>query len=194
MTHIILASGSPRRKEILSQIGVTFTVQPAKGEEKITGHTPEDVVSMLSRQKAMEVAATAEPDTLVIGADTIVALDGAILGKPRDTEDAVRMLKELAGRTHQVFTGVTYCCRTKDEAKAKTFTECTEVEIYPMSEREIRDYVATGEPMDKAGAYAVQGLFAAYVKRLSGDFYNVMGLPVAKLCQELKAEGIPFLS
>ena len=104
------------------------------------------------------------------------------------------MLKSLAGRSHQVFTGVTYCCRTEDTVRTKTFTECTEVELYPMSEEEIRSYVATGEPMDKAGAYAVQGLFAAYVKRLSGDFYNVMGLPVAKLCQELKADGIPFRS
>ncbi len=192
--HIILASGSPRRKEILSQIGVTFTVQPAQGEEKITEQAPEDVVAQLSRQKAEEVAATAGEDTLVIGADTIVALDGAILGKPKDTEDAVRVLKGLAGRTHQVYTGVTYCYRTSDGTRFKTFTDCTEVEIYSMSEEEIRTYVATGEPMDKAGAYAVQGLFAAYVKRLSGDFYNVMGLPVAKLCQELKADGIPFVS
>lgn len=188
--HVILASGSPRRKEILSQIGVTFTVQPAKGEERITKQVPEEVVRELSGQKAGEVAASAGEDTLVIGADTIVALDGEILGKPKDKEDAVRMLTGLAGRTHEVYTGVTWCFCKGDIKKTKTFTDCTEVEIYPMTEQEIRDYVETGEPLDKAGAYAVQGLFAAFVKRLSGDFYNVMGLPVAKLVQELKAEGI----
>lgn len=188
--QIILASGSPRRKEILSQIGVTFTVQPAKGEERITKRRPEEVVSELSGQKAEEVAATAPQDALVIGADTIVALDGEILGKPKDPEDAVRMLTALSGRTHQVYTGVTCCYPGTATRKTKTFTDCTEVEIYPMTEQEIRDYVATGEPLDKAGAYAVQGLFAAYVKRLSGDFYNVMGLPVAKLVQELKADSI----
>lgn len=192
--HIILASGSSRRKEILSQIGVTFTVQPAKGEERITKQIPEEVVTELSAQKAAEVAASAGEDTLVIGADTIVALEGEILGKPKDQEDAVRMLTRLAGRTHQVYTGVTWCRLEGGTKTSKTFTDCTEVEIYPMTEQEIRDYVETGEPLDKAGAYAVQGLFAAYVKRLSGDFYNVMGLPVAKLVQELKAEGISLPS
>ena len=191
--QIILASGSPRRKEILSQIGVTFSVQPAQGEERITKQIPEEVVADLSAQKALEVAATAGEDALVIGADTIVAMDGEILGKPKDTEEAVQMLSKLAGRTHQVYTGVTYCCPGAGAKKTKTFTDCTEVEIYPMTEEEIRAYVVTGEPMDKAGAYAVQGLFAAFVKRLSGDFYNVMGLPVARLCQELKADGISIV-
>ena len=192
--QIILASGSPRRKEILSQIGITFSVQPAKGEEHITKQDPEQVVAELSAQKAREVAADTGEDALVIGADTIVALDGQILGKPKDPEDAVRMLRLLAGRVHQVYTGVTICFPKDGECMQKTFAERTDVEIYPMTEEEIRSYVATGEPLDKAGAYAVQGLFAAYVKRLNGDFYNVMGLPVARLCMEMKEEGIELLS
>lgn len=187
---IILASGSPRRKEILEQIGVTFEIHPAKGEELITKNVPAEVVAELSEQKANEVAALYPPDTLVIGADTIVSFDGRILGKPKDEADAFRMLQSLSGNTHQVFTGVTVLCRKDGARDSLTFTECTDVTMFPMTESEIKGYIATGEPMDKAGAYAVQGLFAKYIKGLNGDFYNVMGLPVARLFQELKELGI----
>lgn len=187
---IILASGSPRRKEILEQIGITFRVQPAKGEERITKELPEEVVAELSRQKAREVGELNPQDALIIGADTIVSFGNAILGKPKSREDAEAMLQRLAGNTHQVYTGVTVLFPRDITVVERTFTDVTDVSLYPMTEEEIRTYVATGEPMDKAGSYAVQGLFAKYIRGLQGDFYNVMGLPVAKLFQELKKEGI----
>ena len=183
--EIILASGSPRRKEILEQIGASFSIRPAKGEEIIRGETPAEVVKGLSAAKAREVASDAPSESLVIGADTVVVYDGRILGKPKDEEDAVSMLKMLSGEQHQVYTGVTAIVKSEIN-KTVTFAECTEVRIFPMNEEEIRSYVKTGEPMDKAGAYAVQGYFAKYIEGIDGDFYNVMGLPVARLCRMLK--------
>lgn len=188
--NIVLASGSPRRREILTQIGAVFTVRPAQGEEVITTDVPEQVVAELSAQKANEVAA-GEPDgTLIIGADTIVSFEGEILGKPKDEKDAVRMLTSLAGQTHQVYTGVTAILLLKGDRKETAFVERTDVTLYPMTAEEITAYVSSGEPLDKAGAYAVQGLFARYIRGLHGDFYNVMGLPVARLSHELMALGV----
>ena len=189
---IILASASPRRRELLDQIGVCFAVQPACGEEKITSADPKKVVEELSAQKAAEVADTQkEGDWLVIGADTVVSCKGQILGKPGSEENAFRMLAMLEGNTHEVYTGVTLI-RIKKESghfyqESRTFSEGTDVSFYPMTEREICDYIATGEPMDKAGAYGIQGKAAIFVKGIRGDYNNVVGLPIARLYQELKS-------
>lgn len=179
---MILASGSPRRRELLGFICSEFKVIPAVGEEKISeGASPETVVLALSRQKAEEIAAKF-PNEIVIGADTIVSVDGKILGKPRDEQDAARMLGMLSGRIHSVFTGV---CVIFADGRTENFAEETKVEFYHLSEREIFDYIATGDPMDKAGAYGIQERGAKNVKGIIGDFYNVMGLPVSRLARVL---------
>lgn len=203
MSQLILASSSPRRKELLARIGVAFEICPAKGEEIISSTEPSDVVMELSEQKAKEVAAmirqyneshkelTTPQDILVIGADTVVAAEGAILGKPKDEEDAFRMLSMLSGKTHGVYTGVTFVFIDKTgRAGAHTFFERTEVSMTLMSEEEIRRYIATGEPMDKAGAYGIQGKCAVYIETINGDYNNVVGLPVAAIYRELKKLGI----
>ena len=189
MRNIILASGSPRRKELLAQVGIPFEIVKAEGEEIINTTVPEEAVKELSRQKAREVAARTDGD-VVIGADTVVAADHEILGKPKDQEDAVRMIRMLQGRTHQVLTGVTVILRDGVRKNEICFAETTHVHVYPMTEEQIRDYVASGEPMDKAGAYGIQGLFAAYVSGIEGDYNNVVGLPVGRLYQEVLAAGI----
>lgn len=188
MRPIILASGSPRRRELLAQIGLEFTVLPSKKEEVRRFSDPKELVEDLSRQKAEDIASQAEPGTIVIGSDTVVALDGEILGKPRDEEDAAAMLLRLQGRAHEVFTGVTIYQKGETPGQDETFTfsERTLVRVYPMSEEEIRRYVATGDPLDKAGAYGIQGMFAAFVEGIEGSFYNVMGLPVGRLYQEMR--------
>lgn len=191
---IILASASPRRRELLDQIGVCFAVQPACGEEKITSADPKKVVEELSAQKAAEVADTQkEGDWLVIGADTVVSCKGQILGKPGSEENAFRMLSMLEGNTHEVYTGVTLCWSCAGKKEKLTFAEKTEVTMYPMTETEIRAYIQTGEPMDKAGAYGIQGKCAAFIKEISGDYNNVVGLPVARIYQELLQNGIDIL-
>lgn len=184
---IILASGSPRRRELLTQIGVSFEVHKAEGEERVTADVPQEVVRELSMQKACEVAGKV-PGDLYIGADTVVAVDGQILGKPKDEEDAVRMLRLLQGRAHEVATGVAVLFA--DGQEPLSFAETTRVHVFPMTEEEIRAYVRSGEPMDKAGAYGIQGLFAAYVSGIEGDYNNVVGLPVGRLYQELRARGM----
>lgn len=192
---IYLASASPRRKELLKQVGISFKTRPSMVEEKITKTEPCDVVEKLSYQKAVDVCGRLSEegmeDFVVIGADTVVSSWGEILGKPRDKEDAVRMLKKLQGGSHQVYTGVTLAWKHKDiPAMYATFSECTDVTMYSMTEEEIRQYVDSGEPMDKAGAYAIQGLCAAYVQGICGDYNNVVGLPVGRVCQELKRRGL----
>jgi septum formation protein len=191
---IILASKSPRRQELLASLGLEFDVIASKLPEVVTETAPEKVVEELSRQKAEDVygiikSKTKEP-LLVIGADTVVSVDGEILGKPKDEEDAFRMLKLLQGRTHQVYTGVTLVYDTQydenyDIAKL-TFNMCTDVTFYPVSDCEIREYISTGDPMDKAGAYGIQSGGARFVKEIRGDYNNVVGLPVSRLYQELK--------
>ncbi len=181
---MILASGSPRRRELFGFICDDFRVIPADGEEIIPeGASPETVVLALSRQKAEEIAAK-YPNETVIGADTVVSIDGEILGKPRDEQDAARMLNLLSGRIHSVFTGV---CVIFADGRTENFAEETKVEFYPLSEREIADYIATGDPMDKAGTYGIQERGAKNVKGIVGDFYNVMGLPVSRLFRVLNA-------
>lgn len=192
---IYLASASPRRKELLRQVGISFKVRPSTVEEKITKTQPNEVVEELSYQKAVDVCGKlseeGREDFVVIGADTVVSCWGGILGKPGDKEDAVQMLKRLQGGCHQVYTGVTLAWKYKDvPAMYATFSECTDVTMYSMSEEEIRKYVDSGEPMDKAGAYAIQGLCAAYIQGICGDYNNVVGLPIGRVCQELKKRGL----
>ena len=189
--RIILASASPRRKELLRQIGIRYKVMPSSVEEKTTKSLPEDVVQELSYQKAVDICSVLqdqeEEDFAVIGADTVVSFMNTIMGKPEDKEDACRMLRSLQGNVHQVYTGVTICFKRKGmPSMFHTFYERTDVAMYPISEEEIEAYVATGEPMDKAGAYAIQGRCAAYIQSICGDYNNVVGLPIGRLYQELK--------
>ena len=203
MSQMILASASPRRKELLEQIGAEFVICPAKGEEVITETDPSAVVMELSRQKAEEVAygvliyneqhadLTTPQDILVIGADTVVAYENQILGKPKDEEDARRMLTMLSGKTHSVYTGVTFVFIDKEGRTGEhCFFEKTDVCMYPLKEEEIDRYIQSGYPMDKAGSYGIQGRFAIHIKEIRGDYNNVVGLPVARLYQELKKLGV----
>lgn len=204
--RIILASGSPRRRELLAGLGLEYTVLVSGVQEQVTKREPAEVVEELSAQKASDVfhkllseafgeqpqpqeeqAGDGREEFLVIGADTIVAVDGQILGKPADGKEAAEMLKRLSGRRHQVYTGVTLHCFRAREVFRHTFHECTQVEFYPMTEDEISWYISTGEPMDKAGAYGIQGLGSRFVRAIEGDYSNVVGLPVARLYQELRA-------
>lgn len=183
---IILASQSPRRKELLKQIGLEFECIPSDKEEKVSSDNPEEVVKELSKQKAEDIASKSDDFGLIIGADTVVSYGGRILGKPKDIEEAKTMLSMLQSHKHQVYTGVTLILPDK----TITFSKCTDVYMYPMSESRIENYVATGEPMDKAGAYAIQGKCAAYVEKIEGDYNNVVGLPVAAIVKALEDEGI----
>ena len=182
--RFILASASPRRKELLEQIGVKFDILPATGEEVITKELPGEVVMELAKQKAEEVAKTAGADALVLGADTVVAYEG----KPKDEADALRMLTMLSGKEHEVYTGVALI-DNRDQSM-ENFFERTKVTMYPVSEEEIRDYIAGGEPMDKAGAYAIQGLGAKFIQKIEGDYNNVVGLPIGRIYQEIKRKSI----
>ena len=203
MSQMILASASPRRKELLEQIGAEFVICPAKGEEVITETDPSAVVMELSRQKAEEVASgvltyneqhadLATPqDILVIGADTVVAYENQILGKPKDEEDARHMLTMLSGKTHSVYTGVTFVFIDKEGRTGEhCFFEKTDVCMYPLKEEEIVRYIQSGDPLDKAGSYGIQGRFAIHIKEIRGDYNNVVGLPVARLYQELQKLGV----
>lgn len=192
--RFILASASPRRRELLKQIGVTFEVMPAKGEEVITKEQPEQAVMELSRQKAEEIAAGIQDEqVLVLGADTVVAYDGKILGKPKDETDARAMLSMLNGRTHSVFTGVTVIVIRNGKSEIHSFYEETKVTMYPMTDAQILYYIQTGEPMDKAGAYGIQGKGAVFIEKINGDYNNVVGLPVAKIFYKMLESGIEIL-
>ena len=179
--NVILASASPRRKELLTKLYDTFTVEPAGIDEELPDDIgPEFAPLFLSAAKANEVACR-HRDDLVIAADTIVAWNGEILGKPRDEEDAFRMLQLLSGNTHKVLTG----CTVSYKGESVAFTSGTYVTFYPLKEDEIREYISTGEPFGKAGAYAIQGRGAFLVEAIDGDFYNVVGLPIARLKREI---------
>ncbi len=184
--EVILASASPRRRELLGQIGINFRIQVSEADEEIEVLNPDEMVRELSARKAEAVMTqlAQKEGSLVIGADTVVSCDGVILGKPVDAEDAKRMLRLLSGRSHEVYTGVTLLYG--EESRRHTFYERTAVHFAPMTEREIEDYVATGDPMDKAGAYGIQGICARYITGIEGDYNNVVGLPVGRLYQELK--------
>lgn len=196
--RVILASASPRRKELLSRLFDTFEVVPSQEEEASDAQLPEQLVVQLSGKKAFEVerrlhiGAGDKEDYLLIGADTVVAYKGKILGKPQNEEHAKEMLSMLSGHTHQVFTGVTLLCSIHGTYQVKEFYEKTEVCFYPMDEKEIVDYIKTKEPMDKAGAYGIQGIGGRFIRQVAGDYNNVVGLPLARLYQELKS-WIPVL-
>ena len=211
--RLVLASASPRRRELLSQIGLEFTVMPSTKEENAKTTEAGALVQELSRQKAVDIweqlsggqgqnpdadqeqiseetqepnlNGKRQPELLVIGADTVVCCEGKILGKPHSREAAAEMLTALQGRSHEVYTGVTLY----SQSETVTFFECTQVEFYPMTEVEISEYIDSKEPMDKAGAYGIQGLGARFVKDIRGDYNNVVGLPVGRLYQELKSRG-----
>ena len=190
---VVLASASPRRTELLEQGNIKHVVMPSHSEEVITSQVPSQVVEELSAQKAEDVYQQYEKknagDFLVIGSDTVVAADGKILGKPKDKEEAYQMISMLQGKAHQVYTGVTLLIKKDGKKIRKTFHECSDVHVYPMCKEEILEYIATGEPMDKAGSYAVQGFFARYIEGLKGSYANVMGLPVHLVYQKLKELG-----
>lgn len=185
---IILASGSPRRKELLLQIGIVPEIIVSHVEEKITSDVPAEVVMSLAEQKAVDVAKNMPEGKVILGSDTVVAADGKILGKPKSHEEAYEMIRSLVGRSHQVYTGV--CIVKKGAADAKdtvvSFYDETDVQVSGMTEAEIREYADSEEPMDKAGAYAVQGFFARYIEGLRGSYANVMGLPVHLVYRKLK--------
>ena len=211
--RLVLASASPRRRELLSQIGLEFTVMPSTKEANAKTTEAGALVQELSRQKAVDIweqlsggqgqnpdadqeqiseetqepnlNGKRQPELLVIGADTVVCCEGKILGKPHSREAAAEMLTALQGRSHEVYTGVTLY----SQSETVTFFECTQVEFYPMTEVEISEYIDSKEPMDKAGAYGIQGLGARFVKGIRGDYNNVVGLPVGRLYQELKSRG-----
>lgn len=197
---IILASQSPRRRELLTQAGFLYTVEPSQIEERITEHQPSKVVMELAEQKAediyrrqmaktqdaSETLGSRNTPILVIGADTIVAYQNRILGKPHSETEAFEMLKLLQGNTHQVYTGVALVWNEADGKHKHVFYEKTEVICYPMTEQEISDYIRTGDCMDKAGAYGIQTQFGVYIRELHGDYNNVVGLPIARLYQEMK--------
>lgn len=211
--RLVLASASPRRRELLSQIGLEFTVMPSTKEENAKTTEAGALVQELSRQKAVDIweqlsgdqgqnpdtdqeqiseetqepnlNGKRQPELLVIGADTVVCCEGKILGKPHSREAAAEMLTALQGRSHEVYTGVTLY----SQSETVTFFECTQVEFYPMTEVEISEYIDSKEPMDKAGAYGIQGLGARFVKGIRGDYNNVVGLPAGRLYQELKSHG-----
>ena len=191
--RLILASGSPRRDELLNTAGLAHEVVVSGADEHVPEQDPCRLVEKLSARKAGDVCGriAADEDYAVIGADTVVALDGVILGKPADEKDAERMLRMLSGRCHHVCTGVTLHGKIGQEERVRTFSEVSSVHVAPLSDEEIRSYIATGEPMDKAGAYGIQGAFCRYVTRIEGDYFNIVGLPVSRVYRELKAFCFP---
>ena len=205
MGRIILASQSPRRRELLAQIGVPFTVEVSDTDENVSGTEPAVIVQELARRKALAVASHHAGEAVyVIGADTIVVYEGEILGKPKDPADARRMLRELSGNAHQVYTGVCVVEVPGDEGgcgedsapqggcrsiRETAFAERTDVFVAPLTDVEIDAYIATGEPFDKAGSYGIQGIFARHIEKIEGDYTNVVGLPVGRLWRE-KLKGI----
>lgn len=218
MDRYILASQSPRRRELLHLVINDYEVIPANGEEVVSSADPDEVVKELSRQKAMEVAKRVRPcegdRIIVIGADTVVAVDGKILGKPADRADAARMIGMIQGREHHVYTGVTVCTVEGTSAKSIknsksmkgvpaaeewkdafelthfSFSEETAVDVFPMNRGEIEGYVSLEEPYDKAGAYGIQGAFSIFIRGIRGDYNNVVGLPAARLYHELSGRGL----
>ena len=188
--QIVLASGSPRRKQLLNMLGLEFTVCPARGGEILPPQAgPEETVMALSRQKAAEVAGRFPADALIIAADTIVWHDGQRLGKPKNAADAAEMLSGLSGANHRVYTGVTLQLGDR----VLTQAEETTVSFRALTPAEIQAYIATGEPMDKAGAYGIQGLASLFITGIQGDFFNVMGLPLCRLGKMLKEVGVELL-
>ena len=189
MLPIVLASASPRRKELLRQVGLDFTVFPASVEEQIRWEEPVQAVKELACQKARDVAQKFDQDAWILGADTIVVHRGKMMGKPADREEAIAMLSALQGDTHSVFTGVCAIQKEQEDYREIIFAEETKVSICEMEMWEMEAYADTLEPMDKAGGYAIQGIFAKYIRCIQGDYYNVVGLPISRIYQEILKPG-----
>ena len=187
--RLILASASPRRDELLNTAGLFHEVMVSGANEDVAQTNPRTLVELLSAKKAQEACGriTSEDDFAVIGADTVVFIDGVILGKPAGPEDAKRMLRMLSGRAHHVCTGVTLHGRIDGNERVRTFSEVSTVHVDHLTEQEIASYVDSGEPLDKAGAYGIQGAFCKHVTRIEGDYFNIVGLPVSRVYRELKA-------
>lgn len=196
MYQIILASESPRRKEIMETMGILYTAMAGNVVEVVEETVPEEMVQALARLKTREISnrllqQSVENEVIIIGADTMVFYQEHALGKPKDEAEAARMLHLLSGDIHEVNTGVNILIKDKDgKEESISFAVCTKVAVQPMSEEQILDYIASGEPMDKAGAYAIQGKFGLYIKEIIGDYYNVVGFPIAKIYDTLLRKGI----
>jgi septum formation protein len=207
MHKIILASGSPRRREILEQVGLKFTVCTSDIEEIFTKEKPEEIVIELASIKVNDVANKINESSIIIGSDTMVAVNGQVMGKPKDEEDAKNMIRKLQDNKHQVYTGVSVIIKEEALEQSNTsqeknpiyinkyvnFVTKTDVWVNSMTEEQIAAYVETGEPYDKAGAYAIQGRFAIHINKIEGDYYNIVGFPIAKLYEVLLKEGIDLL-
>lgn len=187
---IILASASPRRSDLLNQVGIKFEVQVSDIEEKLVGNTPSDIVKNLALQKAQDIFNKNTGDILVIGADTVVAKDNEIMGKPLDEKDAFNKIKLLQGDIHKVYTGVCVYYRLNGKENKISFCEESSVYMHKMTDKQILDYIQTKEPMDKAGAYGIQGICAIYIEKINGDYNNIVGLPISRLYQECLKMGI----
>lgn len=196
MYQIILASESPRRKEIMEIMGIPYTVIAANVIEEVEETAPSEMVQALSRLKTGAVAAklsdnnVEDKDVIIIGADTMVFYKDHALGKPKDKADAERMLLMISDDVHEVYTGVSIIIRNNHKVEHISFAVCTKVVVQPLTAEQIRDYIDYGEPMDKAGAYAIQGRFGIYIKEIIGDYYNVVGFPIAKIYETLLGYGI----
>lgn len=190
MAKIILASASKRREELLAQVGVQCEVIPSQIDENVDAPDPGTLVETLSAAKAEDVANQLDDDFVVIGADTVVVKDGAVYGKPSDEAEARQMLSSLQGARHEVYTGVTLISVTAGEGLIDTFHVRTIVDVMPMSDAQINAYVQSGEPMDKAGGYGIQGRGAAYIRDVAGDFFNVVGLPISTVLSRLENMGV----
>ncbi len=188
---VILASASPRRKELLEQAGISFTIMPSSTEEKNIDDAPNVIVENLAFTKANDIYQQLKKEKrdnfIVIGADTIVHYNGDILGKPEDEQEAYDILSMLSDRTHQVYTGVCIIHKGSNGKQIEIFSERTDVTFYPLTSYEIKNYIETGDPLDKAGSYGIQGPFAIHIREIKGDYNNVVGLPIAKLYQTMKS-------
>ena len=192
----VLASGSPRRKELLMSLGIDFTVMVSDADETTTETDPEKIVAELSRKKGEAILPEAlliNPETAVISSDTIVYLDGKVLGKPKDRQDAERMLSDLSGRTHSVYTGVTLFYSENGKRTLESFVKKADVFVGPVSKAELNSYLDTPEPYDKAGGYGIQGTFSRFITGISGDFYTIMGLPVNELYNKCREKKLIFV-
>lgn len=199
MYRIILASESPRRKEIMEQMDITYETMPSNVKEEAEENSPEKLVEALAIVKARDVVnrlRSVKEDLIIIGADTMVFHQGNALGKPKDREDAIKMLNALSNDTHEVYTGVCIIIRRHSQDNDNVlddqiaFSVCTQVVVQPLTSEQVEDYVDSGEPLDKAGAYAIQGKFGIYIKEIHGDYYNVVGFPIAKIYEKLLTYGI----
>lgn len=197
MYQIILASESPRRKEIMETMGIPYIVIPSKVKEEVEESVPDKMVQALASLKTEAIKTQArkqipeDRNLIILGADTMVFYQEHALGKPKDEEDAARMLRMLSDDIHEVRTGVSiHIVKHSGEEESFTFAVCTKVVVNPLTEEQIRDYIATGEPMDKAGAYAIQGKFGIFIKEIDGDYYNIVGFPIAEIYASLLRHGI----